>query len=99
MTDKIWGLPVFLLLMWVMFQATFTLGAIPAGWIESGVSWLSDTVTNLMAEGSLRNLIVDGIISGVGGVIVFSAQHPDPVLLHFADGRYGLYGTRGLHHG
>ena len=80
MTDKIWGLPVFLLLMWVMFQATFTLGAIPAGWIESGVSWLSDTVTNLMAEGSLRNLIVDGIISGVGGVIVFL---PNILILFF----------------
>lgn len=80
MTDKIWGLPVFLLLMWVMFQATFTLGAIPAGWIESGVSWLSDTVTNLMAKGSLRNLIVDGIISGVGGVIVFL---PNILILFF----------------
>lgn len=64
MTDKIWGLPVFLLLMWVMFQATFTLKAIPVRGKRRELA--EDTVTNLMAEGSLRNLIVDGIISGVG---------------------------------
>lgn len=71
MTSKHWGIPIFLLLMWVMFQATFTLGAIPAGWIESGVTWLGELVRGAMAEGPLRDLLADGIIAGVGGVIVF----------------------------
>ncbi len=80
MTSKIWGLPIFLLLMWITFQATFSLGAIPAGWIENGVSWLSDFVMRVMPAGALRNLIVDGIISGVGGVIVFL---PNILILFF----------------
>ena len=80
MTSKIWGLPIFLLLMWITFQATFSLGAIPAGWIENGVSWLSDFIMKVMPEGALRNLLVDGIISGVGGVIVFL---PNILILFF----------------
>ena len=74
MTHKIWGFPIFLLLMWVMFQATFSLGEIPAGWMESGVEWLGEWVSGVMPEGSLRDLLVDGVISGVGGVIVFLPQ-------------------------
>ena len=67
-----------------MFQATFTLGAIPAGWIESGVSWLSDTVTNLMAKGSLRNLIVDGII-----IYAIVKMNPLKVYVSLASGAFG----------
>lgn len=80
MTHRIWGLPVFLLLMWVMFQTTFLLGGIPAGWMESGADWLGRTVESLMPAGSLRELIVGGIISGVGGVIVFL---PNILILFF----------------
>lgn len=79
-TSKIWGLPIFLFLMWLMFQATFTLGGIPAEWLENGVSWLGDFVQNHMGEGSLRDLLVDGVIGGVGGVIVFL---PNILILFF----------------
>lgn len=80
MTHRIWGLPIFLLLMWITFQATFSLGGIPAEWMEAGVQWLGDWVTGLMPEGSLRELLVGGIISGVGGVIVFL---PNILILFF----------------
>ncbi|SUE34895.1 Ferrous iron transport protein B [Rikenella microfusus] len=74
MTHKIWGFPIFLLLMWAMFQITFSLGEIPMGWIENGVEWLGEWVSEAMPDGSLRDLLVDGVISGVGGVIVFLPQ-------------------------
>ena len=80
MTHRWLGLPIFFLLMYLVFQATYTLGAYPAAWIEAGVSWLSATVTSLMPEGSLRDLLTDGIIQGVGGVIVFL---PNILLLFF----------------
>lgn len=79
-THRLWGIPIFLLLMWVMFQATFTLGAIPAGWIEWIVGTLGEWVMQTFAPGPLRALIVDGIISGVGGVIVFL---PNILILFF----------------
>ncbi len=79
-TNKIWGLPFFFLLMWLMFQTTFTLGNIPAGWMEQGVSWLGNFVQSHLSEGSLRDLLVDGIIGGVGGVIVFL---PNILILFF----------------
>ena len=80
MTHRIWGLPIFLGLMWLMFQATFTLGGIPASWMENGIDRLSGFVNGLMPEGSLRELLVDGIIGGVGGVIVFL---PNILILFF----------------
>ncbi len=70
-TSKLFGFPIFLALLWLMFEATFTLGAYPMEWIEAAVGGLADLVGNVMAEGMLRDLIVDGIIGGVGGVIVF----------------------------
>jgi len=80
LTHKFWGFPIFFFFMWLMFQATFTLGGYPMEWIESGVSWLSDTVQNAMAEGPLRDLLVNGIIGGVGSVIVFL---PNILILFF----------------
>ena len=70
-THRIWGYPIFLALMYLMFFCTFNIGQYPMDWIDMGVEWLSQTVTQWMPEGPLRDLIVDGIISGVGGVIVF----------------------------
>ena len=69
-----WGFPIFILCIALMFQATFSLGKYPQGWIESLVDWLGSTITDAMPSGPLRDLIVDGIISGVGGVIVFLPQ-------------------------
>ncbi len=65
------GLPIFFGVMWLLFQLTFTLGAPLMEWIEAGFGLLGEWVSNNMAEGLLQALIVDGIIGGVGGVIVF----------------------------
>ena len=70
-THKLWGFPVFFFLMWAMFELTFRLGEYPMAWIESGVEWLGGLVQHIMPEGPLHDLIVDGIIGGVGSVIVF----------------------------
>lgn len=70
-THKLWGFPIFLLLMWLMFQATFKIGDYPMRWIEAGVEALGALIGGTMPDGALKDLIVDGIIGGVGGVIVF----------------------------
>lgn len=73
-THRIWGFPVFLLFMFIMFECTFILGAYPQDWIETGVDWLGNAIGSAMSDGPLKDLIVDGIISGVGGVLVFLPQ-------------------------
>lgn len=70
-THKVLGFPIFILFMWIMFEATFRLGEYPKEWIESLVGIIGDFVRNHMNEGPLKDLLVDGIIGGVGGVIVF----------------------------
>ena len=70
-THKVLGFPIFILFMWFMFEATFRIGEYPMGWIESLVGMISEFMRNNMSEGPLKDLIVDGIIGGVGGVIVF----------------------------
>jgi len=71
LTHRIWGFPVFLGFMWLMFQATFELGQYPMDWIEIGMGMLGDFIGGAMADGPLKGLLVDGVIGGVGGVIVF----------------------------
>lgn len=80
LTNRYLGFPIFILFMWLTFQATFTIGSYPMDWIDSGVGLLANTVDNLMPEGSLKGLIVDGIIGGVGGVIIFL---PNILILFF----------------
>ncbi len=70
-THKVLGFPIFILFMWIMFEATFRLGAYPMEWIEELVGWIGNFVRGNMSEGPLKDLLVDGIIGGVGGVIVF----------------------------
>jgi ferrous iron transport protein B len=70
-THQVWGYPIFLLLMYLMFFCTFNIGQYPMDWIDAGVEWLGEWVGAWMPDGPLKDLIVDGIISGVGGVIVF----------------------------
>ncbi len=70
-TSNIWGYPIFLLLMYIMFYCTFNIGQYPMDWIDTCVGWLGEQVSQYMADGPLKDLIVDGIIGGVGGVIVF----------------------------
>ena len=71
LTHKYLGFPIFIGFMWLMFQATFTLGQYPMDWIELGVAQLGELISTTMAEGPLKGLLVDGILGGVGGVIVF----------------------------
>jgi ferrous iron transport protein B len=70
-THKYLGIPIFLLIMWLTFQITFTLGDPLGGYIEEAFGWLGSTVAANMGEGFLTSFIVDGIIGGVGGVLVF----------------------------
>lgn len=70
-THKVLGFPIFILFMWVMFEATFRLGNYPMEWIEALVGVIGDFTRAHMTEGPLKDLLVDGIIGGVGGVIVF----------------------------
>ena len=70
-TNKLFGFPIFIFLMWLMFEATFSIGAYPMEWIENGVAWLSEIIGNYMPSGPLKDLLIDGILGGVGGVIVF----------------------------
>ena len=74
LTNRWLALPILLVLMWLMFEATFTLGAYPQEWIETGIGWLGEWIGSTMPDGILRDLIVDGIIGGVGGVLVFLPQ-------------------------
>ncbi|HWR44265.1 ferrous iron transport protein B [Sporomusa sp.] len=71
LTNRLLGLPIFLGLMWLLFNFVFTVGAYPQGWIEQGMSALGDLVGQSMPDGDLKSLVVDGIIGGVGGVISF----------------------------
>ena len=80
LTHRFMGFPIFLFFMWLMFQATFTFGSYPMGWINTGVELLSDWLQSTMSQGALRDLLVDGIIGGVGGVIVFL---PNILILFF----------------
>jgi ferrous iron transport protein B len=70
-THRILGYPIFIAIMWLMFFCTFHIGAYPQSWIEMGVEWLYNTVHSLMGEGALRDMLTDGVINGVGSVLVF----------------------------
>jgi len=69
--NRVLGLPIFLGVMWLLFQLTFTLGNLPMEWIDAGFGALGEWTAAHMSEGLLKSLIVDGIIGGVGGVVIF----------------------------
>jgi ferrous iron transport protein B len=71
LTHRFLGFPIFIFFIWAMFQLTFTLGEYPVQWIEAGVQLISEAAGSLLPPGALRGLILDGIIAGVGSVIVF----------------------------
>ena len=71
LTHRFLGIPIFLAAMYLVFQLTFTLGSYPMDWIDAGFGALSDWVDGAMSEGVAKSLIIDGIIGGVGGVLVF----------------------------
>ena len=74
LSNKYLGFPIFFLILFVMFQTTFALGQYPMDWIEAGVEWLGEWIGSTMNEGPLRSMLVDGVIGGVGSVIVFLPQ-------------------------
>lgn len=79
-THRIWGYPIFFLFMYLMFEGTFVLGEYPMMGIEWAVDALGNLIRNNMSEGPLKDMLVDGIIGGVGGVIVFL---PNILILYF----------------
>ena len=74
LSNKYVGFPIFFLVLYVMFQTTFSLGQYPMDWIEMGVEWIGEWVGQTMSDGPLRSMLVDGVIGGVGSVIVFLPQ-------------------------
>ena len=73
-TNKYAGFPIFLLLLYIMFQATFSIGQYPMDWIDAGFEALEGLVAGYMPDGMLKDMIIDGIIAGVGAVMVFLPQ-------------------------
>ncbi len=74
LSNKYLGFPIFFAILFLMFQTTFVLGQYPMDWIEEGVDWIGRVVSDTMADGPLRSMLVDGVIGGVGAVIVFLPQ-------------------------
>ena len=80
LTNRWLGFPILVFFLWFMFQMTFTLGAYPQAWLESFFGWLGDVTTRVLPDGIVKDLLVDGIIAGVGGVCSFL---PNILILFF----------------
>lgn len=73
-TNRFLGFPIFILLLFVMFSATFVLGQVPMDWIDNGVTALGEMLSKQLPDGPVKDMLVDGVIGGVGAVIVFLPQ-------------------------
>lgn len=73
-TNRWLGFPLFFVFLWLMFWTTFTLGQYPMDWIDMGVEWLKGVVETNMPNGPVKAMLADGVIGGVGSVIVFLPQ-------------------------
>jgi len=71
LTNRFTGFPFFIFFIWAMFQLTFTVGEYPKTWIEGGVGLLAGALDRWMAEGLFKELLLDGVLEGVGSVVVF----------------------------
>ncbi|MFO7494178.1 MAG: ferrous iron transport protein B [Desulfobacterales bacterium] len=80
LTNRFFGFPIFFFFIWAMFQLTFTLGAYPVEWIDAGVGWVALGLKTLLPDGLLKDLVLDGVIAGVGSIIVFL---PNILILFF----------------
>ncbi|RRS31610.1 MAG: ferrous iron transporter B [Epsilonproteobacteria bacterium (ex Lamellibrachia satsuma)] len=69
--NNILGIPLFLFFMWALFQLTFKLGSVPMDYIDTGFGWLGDQTKFLLGDGEMGSLVADGMIGGVGAVIMF----------------------------
>ena len=65
------GIPIFLFFMWSLFQLTFEIGSIPMDWIDAFFGWFGEVVGSTIGNDEIRSLIVDGVIAGVGAVVLF----------------------------
>ncbi|MFN3077729.1 MAG: ferrous iron transport protein B [Alphaproteobacteria bacterium] len=74
------GMPIFLALLWLMFEATFSLGTYPMNWLDAGVKYASAALDTVLPPGLAHDLLINGVIAGVGGTIVFL---PNIVILFF----------------
>jgi len=79
-TNKWLAFPIFIAILYLIFSATFTLGEYPMNWIDALVGWIGDLFASIMRDGWLKDLVVDGIIAGVGSVLVFL---PNILILYF----------------
>jgi len=73
-THKLWGTLIFVSIMVLIFQSIFSFASVPMALLEGGFGALGESVRGILPEGELRSLIVDGVIAGVGGVLVFLPQ-------------------------
>ena len=80
LTNRFMGFPIFIFFIWAMFQLTFTLGAYPMEWLEIGISGIHGILTRILPESLLKDLLLNGILAGVGSVIVFL---PNVLILFF----------------
>ena len=80
LTNRFLGFPVFLFFIWLMFQLTFSLGAYPMEWIEGGVSLLSGFLDSIIPPSAVKDLLLDGVVTGIGSVVVFL---PNILILFF----------------
>ena len=80
LTNRFIGFPIFILFIWAMFQLTFSLGAHPMQWIEGGINLLSVAIGRTLPDNLFKDLILDGIIAGVGSVVIFL---PNILILFF----------------
>ena len=74
LSSRYLGFPIFFAILFVMFQTTFALGQYPMDWIEAAVEWLGGWLGQTLPEGPVRSMLVDGVVGGVGAVIVFLPQ-------------------------
>ncbi|TDG37767.1 ferrous iron transport protein B [Pedobacter changchengzhani] len=74
LTHKIWGFAIFLLILFIVFNAIFAWSSYPMAWIESGFGWITETGHNYLPAGMLTDLLLDGVIAGLGGIFVFIPQ-------------------------
>ena len=72
--NKVLGLPIFLLIMWIMFQVVFKLGNYPVDWLTKGLYKLSGFLNGIIPDSLIKSLLLDGIIGGVGGILVFTPK-------------------------
>ncbi|GIV42052.1 MAG: ferrous iron transport protein B [Vicingaceae bacterium] len=74
LTHPVWGVLIFLFVLFLIFQSIFTLAEAPMEWIEYGFATLSGLIENILPDGVLRNLLIDGVMAGLSGIAVFLPQ-------------------------